>query len=302
MAAEISPALYEIIVAVSHKAVDDRLQQVTVMQQDLGELKGIVRDLAVAQARTEARVEELAVAQARTEARVEELAVAQARTEARVEELAVAQARTEARVEELAVAQARTEARLTRLEATVEQLAVAQVRTEAALQALTAQVLKLTTTVERLVIQVDDLRGWQLEQRYRERAASYFGRLLRRVRVVPLTELENALLARLDRDEFLDLLELDLLVNGIPREAADAPDVWLAVEISGVIAQDDLERARRRAAILRRAGYRAIPTVAGKEIPEWLEQEARTRYRVLLLQDGRTAFWPEALQEALALS
>jgi hypothetical protein len=75
-------------------------------------------------------MEELAVAQARTEARMEELAVAQARTEARMEELAVAQARTEARMEELAVAQARTDARLDRLAGVVEELAQAQKRTQ----------------------------------------------------------------------------------------------------------------------------------------------------------------------------
>lgn len=46
-----------------------------------------------------------------------ELAVAQQRTETRVEELAVAQQRTETHVEELAVAQQRTEERLNRIEA-----------------------------------------------------------------------------------------------------------------------------------------------------------------------------------------
>ncbi|NJN68694.1 MAG: hypothetical protein HC884_19310, partial [Chloroflexaceae bacterium] len=47
---------------------------------DLSELKAIVRDLAIAQQRTEQRVGELALAQQRTEQRVEELALAQQRT------------------------------------------------------------------------------------------------------------------------------------------------------------------------------------------------------------------------------
>jgi hypothetical protein len=75
-----------------------------------------LRELAAAQARTEASLRELA-------AEVKGLAAAQARTEARVEELAAAQARTEARVEELAAAQARTEARLEELAAEVKGLA-----------------------------------------------------------------------------------------------------------------------------------------------------------------------------------
>ncbi len=62
-----------------------------VKTSDFNELKSIVKELAQAQNRTEARVEELAQAQNRTEARVEELAQAQNRTEARVEELAQAQ-------------------------------------------------------------------------------------------------------------------------------------------------------------------------------------------------------------------
>jgi chromosome segregation ATPase len=76
--------------------------------KDFNELKSIVRELAVAQQRTEQRMEELAVAQQRTEQRVEELAVAQQRTEQRVEELTIAQ-------QELTLAQQRTEHSLNEL-------------------------------------------------------------------------------------------------------------------------------------------------------------------------------------------
>lgn len=82
--------------------VDERIMNAHVTREDFSELKGIVRELAQAQVRTESRVEELAQAQGRTEARLEELAQAQVRTEARVEELAQAQ-------NELAQAQKRTE-------------------------------------------------------------------------------------------------------------------------------------------------------------------------------------------------
>jgi DNA repair exonuclease SbcCD ATPase subunit len=74
----------------------------TVTRADFEELKGVVRELAEAQKRTETRLEELAEAQKRTETRLEELAEAQKRTEQRLGSLA-------ARVEELAEAQKRTE-------------------------------------------------------------------------------------------------------------------------------------------------------------------------------------------------
>ena len=72
-----------------------------VRARDFNELKGIVRELAEAQKRTEQRVEELAEAQKRTEQRVEELAEAQKRTEQRVEELAKALAETQRQIQEL---------------------------------------------------------------------------------------------------------------------------------------------------------------------------------------------------------
>jgi uncharacterized protein YukE len=68
-----------------------------VKTSDFNELKGIVKELAEAQKRTEQRVAELAEAQKRTEQRL-------TRVEAAVEALAEAQKRTEQRVEELAVA------------------------------------------------------------------------------------------------------------------------------------------------------------------------------------------------------
>src|SRR6266508_1836131 len=94
----------------------DMERNTAVEEVSFSDLRDIVRELAQAQLRTEARVEELAQAQARTEVRldslttrVEELAQAQLRTETRMEALAQAQARTEARMEALAQAQLRTE-------------------------------------------------------------------------------------------------------------------------------------------------------------------------------------------------
>ncbi len=75
--------------------------RVMVKREDFSDLKGVVKELADAQTRTEQKVEELADAQKRTEQKVEELADAQKRTEQKVEELADAQKRTESAIQEL---------------------------------------------------------------------------------------------------------------------------------------------------------------------------------------------------------
>jgi tetratricopeptide (TPR) repeat protein len=281
--------------------------------QRLGRLESAVLALAEAQGRTEARVRELAEAQGRTEARVRELAEAQGRTEVRVRELAEAQGRTEMRLErletavaELAEAQGRTEMRLERLETTVAELAEAQKQTELALAALTKRVDDLTVRLDQLTLEVteltrvvkrarlDELRGFYIEQRYLDRAPAYFGSLLRKLQVVPWSEIEDEVDDRLPEYERNDLLKLDMLVRGIPRQRPDLPQLWLAVEVSGLIGVYDVERAQRRAAILRRLGYPTLPAVAGEEVTQEAEHAAQTG-PVVLVQDGAPRFWEEAL-------
>jgi hypothetical protein len=101
------------------RLVDALKEEFGVGKEDFAELKGIVRDLAAVQQRTEARVDRLAHA-------IEELAAAQQRTEVRLEELATAQQRTEARVEELAAAQQRTDLHVEKLTRAVDELAQTQ--------------------------------------------------------------------------------------------------------------------------------------------------------------------------------
>ncbi|MCS6863372.1 MAG: hypothetical protein NZT92_23950, partial [Abditibacteriales bacterium] len=232
---------------------------------------------------------------------VEALAEAQRRTEARLEALAEAQRRTEARVDALVEAQRRTEARLEALTARVDALAEAQQRTEARLEALAEeqrrlaeQVRVLTEGLQRLTDTVGGLKGWVLERIYAERAGAYFGRLLRRVRVVEVHTLEDMLETALTPEEFQDLLLLDLLVNGRVRRAPGEPEVWLAVEVSGVVDQSDVERAVRRAGLLRKAGYHAVPVVAGEGATQQ-GQEAAQAQQVAVVQDGQVVFWERAV-------
>jgi hypothetical protein len=184
-------------------------------------------------------------------------------------------------VRHLVEAHARAEERLARLEAAVERLAEAQARSE-------ERLARLTDTV-------GELKGDILELRYSRKAAAYFGRWLRRARVVEVNALEETLETRLTDDEYADLLLLDVLVQGRLRALPDQPEVWLAAEVSTVVDRGDVERARRRAAWLRQAGYLVIPVVAGERSTEGAQEEARTRH-VVLLQDGQIFFWPEAMQ------
>ncbi len=266
--------------------------------------------LAEAQARTEARVQALAEAQARMEeefrkyreasearfARIEaaldRLAEAQAHTEARVQVLAEAQARTEAQVRALTEAQARTEAQ-------IRALAEAQARTEAQVQALAEAQARMEAQLQRLSDRQGAFQGRLLELTYQQKAGAYFGPLLRRPRAVMPVEIEDQIEGRLSRKEFLDLLTADLLVSGYPRHLAEAPQVWLVVEISATVDRHDVERARRRAGLLRRAGLRAIPAVAGEDATMGARDEAEA-HKVLMLQDGQALFWEEALAEALS--
>jgi len=265
--------------------VDDRMKEIRVIRRDYDRLAMGQERLERRMDRVEAALERLAEAQARTEERLEQLAEAQARTEERLErleitvqQLAEAQARTEERLEQLAEAQARTEERL-------EQLAEAQVRTEE----------RLAGVQDRL----GTVYGRQLELTYKERAGTYFGPLLRRVRVVSPIEIEDDLEAHLSAEEFRDLLLLDLLVNGRPRHLTEAPLVWLAVEISGVVDRHDVERAERRAGYLSKAGYTALPAVAGERATEGAETLAQEK-GVLLILDGGASLWEQALEQALA--
>jgi len=220
------------------------------------------------------RMEEILV----TREDFDRLVQAHARTEERLD-------RVEAALERLAEAQARTERR-------PEELAQAQVRTEEQLQELVKVVARMQDTLAAV-------KGWQLELTYREKAGAYFGPLLRHLRVLSPIEMEDKLEACLSPEEFRDVLYLDMLVQGRSRHLTDAPEVWLAVEVSLVVDRHDVERVYRRTAALRRAGYRAIPTVAGEQATIGAEEAVRVN-KALLLQDGRVLFWEEALEEALS--
>ncbi len=281
--------MYKAIVAV----VDDRIGSIRVPYEDFDRLVDAL-------ARTEAALNRLAEAQARTGEEFRRYREASeersSRMEAVLNRLAEAQARTE---EEFRRYREASEERSALMEAALNRLTEAQARTEASVGRLAEVLERLSSILERLDSQMADLRGWLLELRYLQRAPAYFGTVLRKARVVSMGEIEEELEAKLSEREFLDLLQLDLLVCGEARRRSDLPPVWLAVEVSGVIDIWDIARARRYASILRQAGYIAIPTVAGVRATNWVKEQAFEK-KVLLVEDGHPFFWEEALSNALA--
>ncbi|MDR7566418.1 MAG: hypothetical protein QN185_12020 [Armatimonadota bacterium] len=277
---------------------------------ELRALAAEVRALAEAQRHTDQRLAELAEAQRHTNQRLAELAEAQRHTDQRLAELAEAQKRTEERLgtvetalAQLAEAQKRTEERLGTVETALAQLAEAQKRTEERLgtvetalaQLAEAQrhteqrMAELAETVRLLVRDVGELKGQNLERLYRERAASYFQRIVRRVRTLDPQQLGLLLDDAVDAgsitlSERADALEADVVLEGLH----EGEDVYLVAEVSWQVSYEDAERAARRAEVLQRAlGRRVLPAVAGKTLaddPQTREAVVRV-WRVL---DGRT--------------
>ena len=141
----------------------------------------------------------------------------------------------------------------------------------------------------RVNVQIGQLKGENLERRYRERAHAYFGRLLRKGRVLGSQELSDLLeeaadrgvLSESDRD---DVSWADVIVRGQWR--ADGRQVMVLAEVSWVVDRNDVRRAVDRAALLARLGTPVVPVVAGDSVTERAADMARGR-NVWQMLDGR---------------
>lgn len=197
------------------------------------------------------------------------------RLDAALAKLAEAQARTEIRVEELAQAQTRTEDRLDRLEQTVQKLAEAQARTEAKLE-------QLVEIVTKLVIRSDRHEGDLLELRFRDRLPSYLGRLLRKAKVIEAADLIDTIEPTVGTVAVDDFLRADVVATGM----LDGSSTYLVGEISYTADEDDVMRAARRTACLRKAGVPAIGLVACEQISPQTSEYA-LKQGVFVWVDGR---------------
>ena len=136
---------------------------------------------------------------------------------------------------------------------------------------------------------IAELKGDSLELRYQRHAPAYFGPIIRRIHVLGDDErwklLDPAIQrGQLSQDQADEVVLADLLIRGRRRD--DDSEVYLVVDVSWGVGSLDVERAAERAALLARAGVRAIPVVAGNWVGHDAQQQARLA-QVWQVTDGR---------------
>jgi polyhydroxyalkanoate synthesis regulator phasin len=141
---------------------------------------------------------------------------------------------------------------------------------------------KLTNRVDRLEKDVAYLKGSDRERWYGDRAHAIFGRVILKGR--PFEEKAAEILweackkGQISKEERDEVLSADLLWGG----EREGEFVVLVVEVSFTISQDDVERAKKRAEILRKLGILAIPVVGGVEIGKDVKRDD-----VVCIVDGK---------------
>ena len=150
-----------------------------------------------------------------------------------------------------------------------------------------AEVRDLADTVRTLHIRTDKTAGWALEWVVGNRLPAYVGRQIKRCRVVGpmdvIESLENRPAIRELSDEDLDQLRrADLIATGV----IDDEKIYLVGEVSFTADNDDVLRAARRAAVLRKIGERAQPFVACDAITP-ISAELARRESVWIIVEGR---------------
>jgi chromosome segregation ATPase len=262
------------------------------VERAVEDLKATVQDLAQSvQALTESvaaliqaqqqRDEAFAAFRAEVDRRFAELAEAQRR---HYEEFAAHRAETDRRFAELAEVQRR---HYEEFAAHRQEFLEYRAETDRRFAELAEAIQALAQRVDNLSGQV---RGWVHEDRYRTRPRRY-RRLLLDPHILS-TEAREALLrqaeaaGRLTPEEAAELEDADVLVQG--RSRTTGGEAFLVVEVSAKVNTDDVERAVKRAEILRKARPEAevIPVAAGPEIHPLAARAARGR-GVWWLTDGR---------------
>jgi hypothetical protein len=148
---------------------------------------------------------------------------------------------------------------------------------------------------------IGQLKGLGREQFYRDRAAAIFGRLLRQGYDATNQVADHLQEARqtgvISDREYQEALAADLLWDGQTRDSRQP--IVLVLEASWTVGHINVERAARRAAVLRQAGLRALPVAAGQEWPPNKQDDAR-RAGVAIVQDGTVDqdSWEAALARA----
>ena len=270
------------------------------------------QQFAESTARMDRYAEERAEAQDRIDQRFAELAEERAEAERRTDQrFAESTARMDRYAEERAEADRRTDQRFAestaRMDRYAEERAEAERRIDRQIAEMTQQRVESQDRIDRQIAEIgkrvdeltaitrshtDDigtLKGWNLEDRFRERPSAYLRSFFRRARAYTDGELVKLLDSGMERgiiteDDWEEVRLADVVVRGRRRD--DGTEVFLVVEVSWGVGLYDLERAVRRAGILGRLVAPVLPVVAGRGVTA----EARSRCDaegVWLVLDGR---------------
>ena len=182
-------------------------------------------------------------------------------------------------VAELKGGQARLEGDVAELKGDVAELKVGQARLEGA--------------VSRLEGQVGNLRGNSYEQRIGDTISSIMTdrmnirvRALKRSNLADDSEFFDLLHGAegrgvISRQERNDLANADIVLQ--ERGHPDADPLYVVIEVSTTVANDDVIRSYERASILQRAtGTRTIPVVVGANVDEARQRLAQERNVTLI--------------------
>ncbi|GBC93219.1 Chromosome partition protein Smc [bacterium HR15] len=150
---------------------------------------------------------------------------------------------------------------------------------------LSERVSRLEEKYDRLVEEVASLKGIVLELKYRDRAASIFGRYLRKVQLASIDDLIDTLEAikPLSEEELEELLRADAIFTAV--RATTREPLYLVLEVSYVVDRGDVGRAIQRARVFQERGFKAVPAVGGEQATEGAKAAAE-RGEVLLALDG----------------
>jgi hypothetical protein len=124
---------------------------------------------------------------------------------------------------------------------------------------------RLAEVQQRIEQHMSAMRDGFLEERYRTHAPAYFGRFLRQVQPVHIGRLADALRERLQEGELAEVLLSDLVLTGRLPTPGGPQAIWIVLEVSTTVDRRDVERAQRRAALLRQARYPAVAVAGGME-------------------------------------
>lgn len=159
------------------------------------------------------------------------------------------------------------EAALTRLEKAVTELVEVQRQQSDNVQSIKKDLTQLNGRVARIETDLSTLKGKAYEQEYRLKASSIFGNFLQRGRErtddIGEQLYEAAMIGRISKADRTQVLAADLLWGG--KSYIDGTEIVVVLEASWRAEVTDVERSHRRAEILRRTGFQAVPVVAGTE-------------------------------------